>query len=161
MRSWHNNAFRVLVLAGLVIFAGGCGSGGDNAPVCTATGNIVITSDEAGTIPLTSIDFVGSQGIEWPSQFVYVSYSPAVAVVAGGYPPEIPDPSTSAGVWISGPTDEWANPLEFSIKVVNNMLDLGTYSTVFRFGAADFSGNVLDCLDIPVTYTITPPPPAP
>lgn len=152
--------FSILVVAGLLFLTAGCGGGDDGDDgggfVCSPNGNIFLSEDMAETIPLTSIDFVGQRGVDWPSQSVYVGYvTPPVAFIAAGYPPGVPDPATSAGVDLLGP---WStgNPFEFSIDVVDNTKAVGTYSTVFRFVVADSSSNVVGCQDLPVTYTITP-----
>jgi len=135
------------VLQSLAIFTvvfslSSCGGGGGGTPVPDLT-----------VVP-TSVSFTASSNGTLPtSQDLTISWSSSnVAVVLAGYPP-----STTPPTWLNMTLTGSSSPLTLALSINTTALTPGTYGTTVRVVTGDSKAQVIDIVDIPLSYTVQGP----
>ena len=124
------------ILLTLSACGGGGGGGGSSDGISVDTSAISFTAERNGALPATQ-----SFAVKWSN--------PNVAGVVVGVPP-----SQSVPSWISISLQGSSSPLTLNVSVNTTNLAAGTYTMTLRLVSGDSNANVINTIDIPVSYTV-------
>lgn len=126
------------VFSALTACGGGDGGGTPATDLKINTSAITFTAETSGTRPINQ-NFL----ISWSRN--------DVAGVLIGYPPTISIP-TWLDIALTGNTS--TSPLTLTLSINTTVLPAGTYTTTLRIVDGNANGDLIDLVDIPVTYTV-------